>query len=126
MVLSVLRKLILQTRMRGHPVGLDVLFCVYFHTSCVQNREGSGETARDAQARLSHRWDSRLCDKYQDLLSWLKFPIQIKTLRRWEIWLCGALSQSVWSSGLKEARGRLLVNLVPMLEQEKKKKKWEV
>ena len=37
------------------------------------NRQGSGETARDAQARLSHRWDSRLCDKYQNLLSWLKF-----------------------------------------------------
>ena len=36
---------------------------------CVNN-EGSGETA---QARLSHRWDSRLCDKYQNLLSWLKF-----------------------------------------------------
>ena len=35
--------------------------------------EGSGETAWDAQARLSHRWDSRLCDKYQNLLSWLKF-----------------------------------------------------
>ena len=35
----------------------------------------------------------------------------------------GALSQSVWSSGLKEARGRLLVNSVPMLEQKKKKKK---
>ena len=37
------------------------------------NSEGSGETARDAQARLSHRWDSRLCDKYQNLLSWLQF-----------------------------------------------------
>ena len=37
------------------------------------NSEGSGETARNAQARLSHRWDSRLCDKSQNLLSWLKF-----------------------------------------------------
>ena len=41
MVLIVLRKLILQTRMRSHPVGLDVwcfesLTFVYFHTSCVQ------------------------------------------------------------------------------------------
>ena len=39
MALFVLRKLILQTRMRGHPVGLDVWFFigpfVYFHTSCV-------------------------------------------------------------------------------------------
>ena len=36
----VFRKLILQTRMRGHPVGLDVPFLVgpffYFHTSCVR------------------------------------------------------------------------------------------
>ena len=36
----VLRKLILQTRMRSHPEGLDVLFfvgfLVYFHTSCEQ------------------------------------------------------------------------------------------
>ena len=72
MVLSVLRKLILQTRMRGHPVGLDVLFFVHFHTSCVRTAK-AGETAWDAQARLSHRWDSRLYDKYQNLFSWLKF-----------------------------------------------------
>ena len=36
----VLRKLILQTHMRSHPVGLDVWFFVgpfvYFHTSCVR------------------------------------------------------------------------------------------
>ena len=40
MVLFVLRKLILQTRMRSHPVGLGVWFLVgpfvYFHTPCVQ------------------------------------------------------------------------------------------
>ena len=40
MALFVLRKLILQTRMRSHPVGLDV-WClvgpiVYFHTLCVR------------------------------------------------------------------------------------------
>ena len=40
MALLVLRKLILQTRMRSHPVGLDV-WClvgpfVYFHISCVR------------------------------------------------------------------------------------------
>ena len=38
MVCFVLRKLILQTRMHSHPVGLDVWFLVghfvYFHTSC--------------------------------------------------------------------------------------------
>ena len=40
MALFVLRKLILQTRMRSHPVGQDVWFLVgpflYFHTSCVR------------------------------------------------------------------------------------------
>ena len=40
MVLFVLHKLILQTRMRSQPVGLDVGFLVgpfiYFHTSCVR------------------------------------------------------------------------------------------
>ena len=40
MVFFVLRKLILQTHMRTHPVGLDVRFLVgpfvYFHTSCVR------------------------------------------------------------------------------------------
>ena len=40
MALFVLRKLILQMRMRSHPVGLDVLLLVvpfvYFHTSCVR------------------------------------------------------------------------------------------
>ena len=38
--LFILRKLILQTRMRSHPVGLDVCFLVgpfvYFHISCVR------------------------------------------------------------------------------------------
>ena len=40
MVLFVLRKPILQSRMRSHPVGLDVWFLVgpfvYFHISCVR------------------------------------------------------------------------------------------
>ena len=40
MVLFVLRKFILQTRMRSHPMGLDVWFLVghfvYFHTLCVR------------------------------------------------------------------------------------------
>ena len=40
MVLFVLRKLILQTRMCSHPVGINVWFLVgpfaYFHTSCVR------------------------------------------------------------------------------------------
>ena len=57
----VLRKFILQTRMRSHPVGLDVRFFVgpfvYFHTSYV----------RTAQAIAG-----RLRDKYHNLTSWLK------------------------------------------------------
>ena len=40
MALFVFRKLILQTRMRSHPVALDVWFLVgpfvYFHTSCMR------------------------------------------------------------------------------------------
>ena len=38
MILFVLRKLILQTRMHSHPVGLDVWFLVgpFVHTSCVR------------------------------------------------------------------------------------------
>ena len=47
MALFVLRKLILQSRMRSHPVGLDVrLFgrTVYFHTQCVRTAN-AGETA---------------------------------------------------------------------------------
>ena len=50
MELFVLRKLILQTRMRSHPVGLDVRFLVgpfvYFHTQMCANGEGSGESLR--------------------------------------------------------------------------------
>ena len=71
--LFVLLKLILQTRMRSHPVGLYVWFLVgpfvYFHISCVR-------TAK-ALARLRGctgspgAFTGRLCDKYYNLLSWL-------------------------------------------------------
>ena len=54
--LFVLRKLILQTRMRSYLVGLDVWVFVkpfvYFHTSCVR----TAKALADAQARLSFRW----------------------------------------------------------------------
>ena len=73
MVLSVLCKLILQTRMCSHPVGLDVLFFAASIFFMCANSEGSGETARDVQTRQSHPWVSRLCGKYLNLLSWLKF-----------------------------------------------------
>ena len=45
MALFVLRKLILQTRMRCHPVWLDVWFLVGPFVYCA-NSEGSGETSR--------------------------------------------------------------------------------
>ena len=60
MVLCVLRKLILQTRMRSHPVGLDVwrlvgLF-IYFHTLRLWTAKALAIS---------------ICDKYHNLMSWL-------------------------------------------------------
>ena len=73
MVRSVLRKLILQTRMRSHPVGVRCLIfgrtlrlLPYFMCA---NSEGSGETAR--MRRLAWAFVGRLCDKYHNLMSWL-------------------------------------------------------
>ena len=71
MVLFVLRKLILQTCMCSHPVGLDVwLFgwtlrlLPYFMCA---NSEGSG---------LAWAFAGRLCDKYLNLMSWLIYVTQ--------------------------------------------------
>ena len=53
--------LILQTRVHRHPVGLDIWFLVrpfvYFHISCVRTVS--------------------LCDKYHNLMSWLKLLLNI-------------------------------------------------
>ena len=72
MALFVPRKLILQTHMHNHPVGLDIWFLVrpfvYFHTRA--NSEGSGETAQ--MRRLSWAFAGCLCDNYHKLMSWLK------------------------------------------------------
>ena len=69
MALIALRKLNLQTRMRSNPLGLHVWFLVrpfvYFHTLCVR-------TAK-AQARLRGAFAVHLCDKYHNLMSWLKY-----------------------------------------------------
>ena len=77
MVLFVLLKLILQTRMRSHPVGLDRCLIgpfIYFHTSCVRTAkavmrlhgcEGSGDCT-DAQAHLSLRWSPM----WSTIISW--------------------------------------------------------
>ena len=60
MVLLVLCKLVLQTRMYSHPVGLDIWFLirsfVYFHASCM----------RTAKA-LARPFAGRLCDEYHEL-----------------------------------------------------------
>ena len=52
MTLFVLRNLILQTRMRSHPIGLDVWFlfgpCVYFHTLCVRTAKALARLRRCA------------------------------------------------------------------------------
>ena len=66
MVLFVLRKLILQSRMRSYPMGLDVWFLVWF---LFANSDGSGETAR--MRRLAWAFAGRLCDKYHNLINWL-------------------------------------------------------
>ena len=56
MAFAVLRKLILQLRMRSHLVRLDVRFLigpfVYFHTSCARQAKALAAV----QARLSLRW----------------------------------------------------------------------
>ena len=73
MALFVLRKLILQTHMRSHPVGLDVWLFGQTHRLLpyfvCANSEGSGETAR--MRRLACAFAGRLCDKYHNLMSWL-------------------------------------------------------
>ena len=65
MVLFVLRKLFLQTRMRSHPVGLDVLVLahpssIYILNVCEQRR--LWETAQ--MRMLAWAFTGRLCDKY--------------------------------------------------------------
>ena len=70
MVPFVLRKLIHQTRMRSHPVALDVWFFVrpfvYLHTWCVGTAK-----ALVRLRRLAWAFAGRLCDKYHNLMSWL-------------------------------------------------------
>ena len=76
LVFLVLRKLILQTCMRSHPVELDVWFLVgpfiYFHTSHVQ-------TAKARMRRLARAFAGGICDKYHNLMSWLKYLYGVKS-----------------------------------------------
>ena len=82
-------KLILQMRMRSHPVGLDVWFLVgyfvYFRTSCV----------RTAKA-LAWAFAGRLCDKYHNLMSWLIYP----TNPWWYSLLDSVWTPSSWYPGM--------------------------
>ena len=68
----VLRKLILHTRMRSHPVRLDVWFqvgpFVYFDASCVRTAKA---LARLRECAVSPVFAGRLCDKYHNLTSWI-------------------------------------------------------
>ena len=84
MGLFVLRKLILQTHMRSHPVGLDVRFLVgpfiYFHTPCVRTAKALARLRRCAgwpEASLV-----AYVIKYHNFMSWLKsdFVCTIKSL----------------------------------------------
>ena len=75
MALFVLRKLILQTCMRSHPVWLEVCFfgrsLILLPYFMCANSEGSGETAR--MRRLAWAFAGRLYDKYHNLMSWLNW-----------------------------------------------------
>ena len=76
MALFVLRKLILQTRMHSHPVELDVWVLSDLRPlpffMCA-NSEGSGETAW--LRSLAWAFAGCLCDKYHNLMSWLKWAV---------------------------------------------------
>ena len=75
MVLFVLSKLILQMRMRSHPVGLDIWFLVgpfvYFHTSCVGTAKTILEKLWQDCAGSPELFAGHICDKYHNLMSWL-------------------------------------------------------
>ena len=79
--------------MRNHTVGLDVSFFVrsfvYFHTSCVRTAKAqTGETAW--MRRLTWAFPGRLCDKYHNLMSLLKYlsPKIIFHCRNMKIDIC--------------------------------------
>ena len=76
MALFVLRKLILQTHMRSHPVGLDVWFFgrtirLLSYFMCAN----SDETVRMRRLAwaFAGRPAGRLCEKHHNLMSWLNF-----------------------------------------------------
>ena len=95
MVLCVLHKLVLQTPMRSHPVGLDFWFLVqpfvYFHTLIVQTVKALARLQRCAgsseqMGRLASAIAARLCDKYHNLMSWLNLTYPMLS-RSWRIFV---------------------------------------
>ena len=73
MALFILRKIILQTHLCSHPVGLDVWFLVgnfiYFQSSCVRTAKALAWLRRsDAQAHLSLRWSPVTSTRATDIL----------------------------------------------------------
>ena len=62
-------KLILQTSMRSHPVNFGRTLRLLPYFICA-NSEGCRETTR--MRRLALAFAGRLCDKYHNLMSWLK------------------------------------------------------
>ena len=70
-----LRKLILQTHMSSHPLRQDVWFLVgpfvYFHTSCVQTAKALARLR--GWRRPVRVFAGRLCDKHDNLISWLRY-----------------------------------------------------
>ena len=87
--LFVLLKLILQTGMPSHPVGLDVWFLVrpfvYFHTSCMQTAKLWQDCAmcRLRPCKLAWAFADRLCDMYHNLMSWLIYSLQTELWAKW-------------------------------------------
>ena len=67
MVIFVIRKLIVRTRMCSHPVGLDVRLLigpfVYFYL-------------------LAWAFARRLCGKYHNLMSWLKYSFKSMSYKK--------------------------------------------
>ena len=74
-VLFVLRKLILQMRMRSHPIDVWIRLLPYIICA---NSEGSGEIAR--MRMLAWAFAGRLCHKCHNLMSWLKYSISMSHL----------------------------------------------
>ena len=70
-------KLILQSRMRSHPVALDIWFLaglfVYFHTSCARTAKALARLR--GMRRPAWAFAGRLRDQYHNLMSWFSWSV---------------------------------------------------